>query len=275
MAVSRTRQYIALVVAACLLLPVVVRLGPVSLVWQVLLEFGATLTAALVGGICLIRYYSRRGDPVLLISIGFIGAALLDGYSTLLAGNLPRAGTPVDVLQEELARNWALARLFLAIALWLSWYAWFAPGSKVFYASAILALVALAAVAAAPLPSGGFVEVAVIVRPFEFYAGSIFALTCWGYLRKGAWRQSAVEHWLVLALLASAIGQLLYMPLARGPDDAVFIAGHLFKLLGYLCALVGVVRGAYGLFRDAEQARAEQSARFIELVEEARSPYGA
>lgn len=49
-----------------------------------LMELTATLLAASVGILALLRYYTQKNNVLLLIGSAFLGTALLDGYHTVV-----------------------------------------------------------------------------------------------------------------------------------------------------------------------------------------------
>lgn len=59
-----------------------------------LMEVTSTILAAVVGAIALIRYYCKKETFFLLIGVGFIGTAFLDGYHGFVTSEFFSAHMP-------------------------------------------------------------------------------------------------------------------------------------------------------------------------------------
>jgi hypothetical protein len=56
-----------------------------------------------------------------------------------------------------------------------------------------------------------------------------FLLALIGYLYKGGWRRDSVDHWLVITLIVSLIGQAVFMSVSGKLFDFEFDAAHTLK----------------------------------------------
>ncbi len=77
------------------------------------MELIATVLAAFVGIMALIRFYSRKDNTFLLIGAGFLGTAFLDGYHTLVTSETFHpliASYPASLVSW----SWTASRLFLS-----------------------------------------------------------------------------------------------------------------------------------------------------------------
>ena len=90
-----------------------------SVAVHTLMEALATLLAFTVGVLSLIRYYSHAENKYLLVGLGFIGAAILDGIHGSVTSVWFHSHFPSD-LQRLLPWTWFASRLFLSILLMLS-----------------------------------------------------------------------------------------------------------------------------------------------------------
>ena len=81
----RTLEYGATFIGLCV---VFAALLPVELTitseLHTTLEVVATLMAVFVGVLSLLRFYNKKSNPYLFVGAGFIGTALLDGYSAVV-----------------------------------------------------------------------------------------------------------------------------------------------------------------------------------------------
>ena len=87
------------------------------------METAATLLAAIVGALALVRYYTQRSNAILLVGAGFLGTAFLDGYHTVVTSMFFRPYMPSD-LPSLISWSWVASRQFLSLFLFFSWLAW-------------------------------------------------------------------------------------------------------------------------------------------------------
>ncbi|MBM4080760.1 MAG: PAS domain S-box protein, partial [Planctomycetes bacterium] len=197
------------------------------------------------------------------IGTGFLGTGLLDGYHAVVTSPL-FPGRLASDLPSLIPWSWLASRLFLSVALWLSWLAWKreqALGearqlreSTIYLVAGGLTLIAFLFFALTPLPPA-YAPGRVLGRPQEFIPALFFLLALIGYLRKGYWRHDPFEHWLVLSLIAGFMGQAMFMSTSHRMFDMMFDAAHLLKKLSYVCVLTGLAISMYFLFVQAEESR--------------------
>jgi PAS domain S-box-containing protein len=225
------------------------------------LEAAALALSSVIGALALVRYYSRKDATLLFIGTGFVGTAVLEFHhlvvSTPILGWTP-AGSTTDVM----VWSWIASRLFLSLFLFVAWLAWRTEGRRdprdgegsrfdevsIYITASVLTVVIFgffswADVAAAHMPN------LPIRYPVELVPGMFFTLAFFGFYTKGTWANDLSEHWLVLALLVSAILHILYAAPASGPLDAHVLAAHALKVVSYLCVLIGLLGSVYITFR--------------------------
>lgn len=224
-----------------------------------LAETVATLLALVVGAVGLVRFYSRKDNAFLFISVGFLATALLDGYHAVVTSrSLIDGGLAAS--QSLGAWSWLVSRLFMSLFLWLSWVFWRrerihgAAGrvheNLVLGVGLGLGLSCIALLTLAVAPPAYFPGLHVS-RPQELLPACFFLLALVGYLRKGRWTRDPLEHWLILALIAGFVGQALFISTSRQPYDAMFSAAHLLKCVSYSCVLVGLLFDMQRLFNES------------------------
>ncbi len=201
------------------------------------MELAATLLAATVGVMALVRFYSKKDNTFLLIGTGFLGTAFLDGYHAVVTSELFRPYMPSD-LPSLIPWSWVASRQFLSILIFLSWFVWLrekrlgsAAGvseKTVYLGVTVFTLVSFLFFSFAPLPLGYYPEL-FFHRPEEFGPALFFLLALIGYLKKGLWRDDFFEHWLVLSLIVGFIGQAVFMSNSGQLFDYEFDAAHLLK----------------------------------------------
>jgi anti-anti-sigma regulatory factor len=224
-----------------------------------LMEAITTTIALTVGVLALVRFYSQKNNTFLFIGSGFLGAALLDGYHTVVTSSFVSSLLPSN-LPSLAPWSWLSSRLFLSILLFLSWLAWRRElrlglagqvGERMVYLLVgILTLSSILFFSFVPLPRAYHPDL-FFHRVEEFIPGLLFGLALAGYLSKGRWRDDAFEHWLVMSLIVATIGQALVMSLSGQLFDGFYDGAHLLKMLGYVFVLVGLISSMYGLFVQA------------------------
>lgn len=229
-----------------------------------LMELAATLLAAFVGTMALIRFFSRKDAQFLYIGAGFLGTALLDGYHTVVTSVYFQPYMPSDN-PHLVPWSWIASRLFLSIMLFVSWLLWFRhrndPGFKpntriVLSAMVVATLAAFLFFATVPLPSiataGSFIG-----RPVELLPGVFFLMALAGYLYKGSWRDDQFEHWLVLSLIVGVATQTVFMPFSDQLYDLEFNLAHLLKKLSYILVLIGLLASLYRTYKELQSEEEE------------------
>lgn len=233
--------------------------GTSSSTAHTLMETVATLLAFVVGGLALVRFYSRKQATFLFIGTGFLGAGLLDLNHALITSDWLIGIQGADTNPEDLfAWSWTAERVFLSLFLFVSLLAWrqevregegeAVHEGSVYATALILTLVNLFFFEVVPLTEAHFTELPV-TRPAEYLPGLFFLLAFLGYLAKGAWKRDAFEHWLLVSLLISTLDHAAFMSQSEQRFDAMFDAAHLLKIASYLAILTGLLFSVYLTFR--------------------------
>ena len=226
-----------------------------------IMEVIAALVAAVVGGVALIRYYTKKTALFLFVGTGFLGAGMLDGYhavttSTIFVGPGPSEWSAVAQW------SWVQSRLFLSAVLFASWIALRVERMKgsrrrfseryLYLATALLMVASIAILATVPLPAvykdGMFMH-----RPEELVPAIFLLLTLIAYLRSGGWKEGHVEHWLIMSLILGLVSEVVFMPLSQQPYDLMFARVHIFKIASYVLVLIGLLASIQRVFRQAEE----------------------
>lgn len=226
-----------------------------------LMESLATLLAAMVGTLALLRYYTRKSLTILLIGVGFLGTAFLDGYHAIVTSDYFAVHYP-SPNESLIPWSWIASRLYLGFMLSISWLSWFLKLSIrvdrtraepwVLGLSMVLLWCSFFFFAFFPLPPAYYPEW-IFHRPEEFVPALFFGVALVGYLFKGHWKHDAFEHWLILCLIVNFLSQALFMSLSGHLFDLEFDLAHLFKKLSYVLALVGLLYGIYEVYLREQQ----------------------
>jgi signal transduction histidine kinase/CheY-like chemotaxis protein len=236
-----------------------------------LMEVLATVLAAIIGAMALVRYYSKRDVLFLFVGAGFLGTAFLDGYHAVLTSEwfAQSFASPHDRLVPW---SWIASRLFLSCALFAGWWVCRREarvgGARPISPFAVYCIaggftgICFLFFAFVPLP-GAIQDGWLFPRPQEFVPALLFLAALIGFWRRGNWRHDPFEHWLMLALIVSFMGEAAFMSSSARLYDGMFDAAHLLKKASYGCVLVGLLIGMFFLFRraaeSAEQVRAQNA----------------
>ncbi|MCZ6802877.1 MAG: ATP-binding protein [Proteobacteria bacterium] len=228
-----------------------------------LMEIAATILALIIGIMSLVHYYTSKNLVFLMIGVGFLGTGFLDGYHTVVTSSYFAKYFP-STLPSLIPWSWVASRLFLSLCLWLSYKAWqneaqlkksgLMTDKQVFISGGIMTLVSFLFFAFVPLPRAYYPEL-VFHRPEEFIPALFFLLALIGYLKKGAWRDDAFEHWLVLSLIVGLVSQAVFMSFSGTLFDFEFDVAHSLKKVSYVLVLTGLFISMFRLFREAEDSR--------------------
>ncbi len=227
-----------------------------------LMEALATLMAFMVGGLALVRFYSRKQATFLFIGTGFMGAGLLDLNHALLTSQyfLVQEGTAAEDL---FAWSWTSERVFLSLFLFVSLLAWrqevregegeAVHEGSVYAVALLLTLVNLFFFEWVPQTRTAHFPGLAVNRPAELLPGLFFLLAFLGYVLKGGWRRDAFEYWLLISLLISTMVHFGYMAFSNVRFDGMFDAAHLLKIASYAAMLAGLLVSVYQTFRREGQ----------------------
>ncbi len=178
----------------------------------------STVLAFIIGGLALVRFYSRKQITFLFIGCGFLGAALLDFNHALITSDFyinARLELDPQLRPADLyAWSWTAGRVFLSGFLFSSLLAWrqeiredrgeVLPEASVYVTALIMTISFLLFFEWVPLTQATFPFQAV-TRPAEFIPALLFLLAFLGFLWKGGWRRDPFEHWLLVSLLISVL----------------------------------------------------------------------
>jgi PAS domain S-box-containing protein len=261
-----------------------------NLVWETgptahsILESVATLLAFIIGGLALVRYYSKKQITFLLIGCGFLGAGFLDlnhALTTSSAYVAARMAIDATLRPGDLdAWTWTAERVFLSLFLFVSPLAWRQesrdgkseglPEKWVYGNALVMTLVSLLFFEWVLAPSNRTLTfpLRTISRPAEFVPALFFLLAFLGFLRKGSWRRDQFEHWMLVSLLISALAHGAFMAFSGQRYDAMFDAAHLLKVASYVAILAGLMSSVYETFRREADAHGALTASNAALAHE-------
>jgi signal transduction histidine kinase len=130
----------------------------------------------------------------------------------------------------------------------------------------VLTLISFAFFAFVPLPAAYYSNLP-FGRPEEFVSAVFFLLALIGFLRKGAWKTEAFEHWVVLSLIVGLVCQIAFMSSSFRLFDSMFDVAHLLKKVSCLCVLTGLLISLTDVLLQAERDKVELRVHRDRLLE--------
>jgi signal transduction histidine kinase/CheY-like chemotaxis protein len=254
---SRCVAYVSLtiiLILATVLLRAVAWRGNTEL--HTLLEMVACQMALTAGVMALVRYYAKKSSMFLILGSGFLGAGLLDGYHALITSSF-LAAHELSPLSALTPWSGSMARLFESLIICAS--LWFhyrekqgltngARESVVYLCCGGFTVVVFLFFTLVKLPPAFYPNL-IVHRPGELFISFIYAAAAIGYLRKGLWKSDDFEHWLVVSLIVTTVGQATCSALYGHLHDALFVAFHAAKVLSKMSVMVGLFASMYSTFK--------------------------
>ncbi len=226
-----------------------------------LMEIVASVLAFIVGAMALVRFHSKKDNTFLFIGTGFLGTGLLDAYHTIVTSTFFDIYFPSPP-PSLIPWSWIASRFFLSLLLWLSWVFWqreekLGEAGKVseravYFGTGVLTLASFFFFAFVSLPRAYYPEL-FFHRPEELVPAGFFLLALIGYLNKGHWKENDFEHWLILSIIVSFMGQAMFMSFSGHLFDTMFDAAHLLKKVSYIGVLIGLLINMYAIFTHSEK----------------------
>nr|WP_281384351.1 ATP-binding protein [Pelagicoccus albus] len=210
----------------------------------------ATATIALALGVVFFARHSINQDSTkLIVGASLIGTGLLDALQLVLS-SFPAPTFFYGTGGQLESWSWLTPRLFLASSLLASCLyeqrrkrlgvAGNIKGSYLLGGSLSLSLLCGLFFSLVPLPSP-YSSSSLFSNASELIPGLIFVIALICYLKKGDWKHEALDHWLILGLIANVVCQVLSMPFSEHQHDGFAQSGHALKLVAYLLIAVGII----------------------------------
>lgn len=237
-------------------------------------ELTAVIVSSVVGVLSLIHFYTKRENIFLIVGLGFLGTALLDGYHIIVAFEFLNYLFPSSP-SSLIVWSWNVSRIFLAAMMFLSLWAAIREDrrgelGKIHLRQAAFLVGALTVLsflffAFSPLPPA-YYKVLYFSSPQEFIAGFFFIAALVGYFKRGLWRQEYFDHWIILSLIIGGAVQVMYMVFSRQLFDPLFDIAHVLKIVSYVVMLIGLLISIYHLVSDAQGSKKKLIAQNVELL---------
>ena len=228
------------------------------------MEVGSTLLAIWIGTLSLVRYYSKKLTPFLVLGVGFLGTAVLDAYHVLVTSDWFAASMP-SAPASVIGWSWMTSRMFQAVVVCIAYTAWQreqrlgAAGRlderRYYWLVGLLVAVSFIVVGTLPMPPA--YGAGVFHRTAEFLPAMLFLAAFAGHYRKQFHQLNGFDFWLMLSMLFSFAAHAMFMSLSERPFDAMFDTAHVLKAISYGVVLWGLLMSVYATYRRVDSAAAE------------------
>ena len=207
----------------------------------------AFLLSAFVSMLAFIKFVTRLKSKYLFIASGFLGVAMLEGFS--LVSSLSTG-----------AFVWSASRFLLAAFLLLSLKSWREGEGeqkklkpRVYISAGASALLMILTVSLVPNynPYSPFF---IFGRPMELLGVGLFAVAFFLYLSKGYWKTKYFEYWFLISLLAAIFSELS-MALSFEYFDVRYNLANFLKNASYIFALMGLLMSSWAAFKEVEAGK--------------------
>jgi PAS domain S-box-containing protein len=244
------------------------------------LETIATVLALTAGVIALVRYYARKTPGYLLLGCGFVGAALLDGFHTVITSNWCGDCT-ASTHPAITAWSGITSRVYLSCLMCcylISIRRRQNHTTRTLNENAVYVLVGCWTVCSFlfftlfPLPSA-YHPLWIVRRPAGMVAGVLFGMAALGFWQKRTRVDEDLRHWLQWFLIVLAMSELLYMPFSAELYDLTHCVAHGLKIVSYLLALAALLSSMFSVLkREAEyHSHLQRANESLEARVEART----
>lgn len=219
----------------------------------------------------------REGDRFfLIIALAFAGNWILEVWH--VAASLEHAGIQLPLSSSEYSSSsWIAPRIYLGLGLLLAllYRGTSGQGKRAnpkgdagYHAMAFFALAPIVVLSLLISVRASGSQWDFLPRPEELIPGFIFAAAIAGYLKRGRWRYSTFEYYLLYSLGIAAIIHLAVMPFSAVEFDAFYAVAHFLKFTSYLIVLVGLVLYGRDISRDSLEDEKQRAETMLDIMDE-------
>ena len=240
--------------------------------FQAFVETVAASLALFAGIISLVRHRTHGDRTFLFIGVGFVGAALLDGFDAMrIAAEFVPATEGVNGGMDAASDwCWLSSRLLLSTCLFLSLRTDSPPKQRrlfdrtILLVTGVLSITLLAAITwfdLPPLANGNWW----IPRPGELIPAILFALALRGYLRKRHWQRDAFESLLVCSLVMAILIQLI-VAMTASRFSPSFNMAICLQVGSYVLVVIGSTVSISDTFAEVQRLNQVQERNVLALA---------
>lgn len=231
--------------------------------------------ALTIAALSAVQYVSRPRRLYLLVTVGFVGAGVLDIHHALVTSAWVVDAMPTPL--ERLAPWSGLAgRVYLGVFLVLAGLRLLREHQGV--RSVVRARTVMGGAGVGVLATvlgfssfefGPAIPVGPIARPMELLAGGLMLGGLLLAMRARPWRPASFVPWLVTSMGLGGVGHFFVMPFSTELYDLPFRVAHVIKLVSYLAMGLGLLYSARAAFRAETELAArlrEERRRLTEIL---------
>ena len=231
--------------------------------FQLVIDLFASMFAFFIGILALVRFYTKKTHiNYLLLGLGFITVALLDGFHVLNSVQAFSSLFAIGV-SEIFPSSMVLSRVFLSLIFFLSWFLMkeerrvSAPKEKIAFAS-LLAAIAMFTVVIS-LFTNLFVglESYIFAIVMQTISLMIYLLTLVGYTKEQSMYYKNFDFWLIFSLTFGILSQIFFLPYLNIEYELMLNLSTLAKFVSYFVLLIGFLYSIYEMYKSEERVQKE------------------
>lgn len=231
--------------------------------FQLVIDLFASTFAFFIGILALVRFYTKRTYiNYLLLGLGFISVALLDGFNVL--SSLDSFANLLSFKSSEMfPSSMVLSRVFLSIIFFLSWIL-MREEDKIKRIKEKIAFGALlVAVSLFTAAISFFTNFFVGFESYSFaivmqtVALLVYLATLVGYTRSEGMYHRNFDFWIIFSLTFSILSQIFFLPYLNIEYELMLNLSTLAKFISYLVLLIGFLYSIYEMYKSEEKVQKE------------------
>ena len=231
--------------------------------FQLVIDLFASMFAFFIGILALVRFYTKKTYiNYLLLGLGFVTVALLDGFHVLNSVQAFSSLFAIGV-SEIFPSSMVLSRVFLSLIFFLSWFLMKEEKrvrgikEKIAFASLLGAISVFTVVIS--LFTNLFVglESYIFAIVMQTISLMIYLLTLIGYTKEEGMYYRNFDFWLIFSITFGILAQIFFLPYLNIEYELMLNLSTLAKFVSYFVLLIGFLFSIYEMYKSEERVQKE------------------
>ena len=231
--------------------------------FQLVIDLFASMFAFFIGILALVRFYTKKTHiNYLLLGLGFVTVALLDGFHVLNSVQAFSSLFAIGV-SEIFPSSMVLSRVFLSLIFFLSWFLMKEEKrvrgikEKIAFASLLGAISVFTVVIS--LFTNLFVglESYIFAIVMQTISLMIYLLTLIGYTKEEGMYYRNFDFWLIFSITFGILAQIFFLPYLNIEYELMLNLSTLAKFVSYFVLLIGFLFSIYEMYKSEERVQKE------------------
>ena len=231
--------------------------------FQLVIDLFASMFAFFIGILALVRFYTKKTYiNYLLLGLGFVTVALLDGFHVLNSVQAFSSLFAIGV-SEIFPSSMVLSRVFLSLIFFLSWFLMKEEKrvrgikEKIAFASLLGAISVFTVVIS--LFTNLFVglESYIFAIVMQTISLMIYLLTLIGYTKEEGMYYRNFDFWLIFSITFGILAQIFFLPYLNIEYELMLNLSTLAKFVSYFVLLIGFLYSIYEMYKSEERVQKE------------------